>query len=174
MCVLCLSVLILVVFKFNKQKNTLKTTLNKHQCLFRVVFGVIYRLLNLNVTRVQSNFDGRNSGFEFTATVKNLHSKGLRRCPPDPMNNVKMVQGWPCREAFYYWYTTHAHTQAVTVRHFAQERHGIACECVDMSRKRTQACAPTDVFTRTYNVHLNTPHTLQKNIKTLVHTCVYL
>ena len=25
---------------------------------------------------------------------------------------------------------THTHTQAVTVRHFAQERHGIACECV--------------------------------------------
>jgi len=31
-------------------------TLNKHQCLFRVVFGVIFCLLNLKVTKVQSNF----------------------------------------------------------------------------------------------------------------------
>jgi len=86
------------MFKFNNQKNTLKTTLSKHQSLFKVVFGVIFRLLNLNVTRVQSNFDGCNSGFEFTATVENLHSKGLRRCPPDPMNSVKIFQrrGWPC------------------------------------------------------------------------------
>ena len=65
--------------KFNKQKNTLKTTLNKHQCLFKVVFGVIFRLLDLNVTRVQSNFDGRKSGFEFTATVENLHSKDTQK-----------------------------------------------------------------------------------------------
>jgi len=57
---------ILVIFKFNNQKNTLKITLNKQQCLIRVVFGVIFWSLNLNVTKVQSNFDGHtNSGFEF-------------------------------------------------------------------------------------------------------------
>ena len=69
----------------------LRITLNKHQSLFRVVFGVISWLLNLNVTKVHSNFDGRtNSGFPnhpagpgllYTATVENLHSKGLGRCP---------------------------------------------------------------------------------------------
>jgi len=62
---------------------------------------VIFRLLNLNGTRVQSNFDVRNIGFEFTATVENLHSKGLRRCPPGPINNVKIFQGRPRQEAFY-------------------------------------------------------------------------
>jgi len=46
----------LVVFKFNNQKITQKSTLNKRQCLFKVVFGVIFCLLNLNVTKVQSNF----------------------------------------------------------------------------------------------------------------------
>ena len=85
------SISILVIFKFNNQKNTLKTTLNKHQCLFKVVFGVIFWLLNLKVAKVQSNFDCRtNSGFPnhpagpgllYTATVENLHSIGLRRWP---------------------------------------------------------------------------------------------
>jgi hypothetical protein len=76
---------------------------------------VIFRLLNLNVTRVQSNFDGRNSGFEFTATVENLHSKGLRRCPPDPMNNVKIFQGRPRWEAFWYWYTASTNLFILTI-----------------------------------------------------------
>jgi len=54
----------LVIIKFNNQKITPKSTQNKNQCLFIVVFGVIFCLLNLNVTEVQSNFDGRtNSGF---------------------------------------------------------------------------------------------------------------
>ena len=76
---------------------------------------MIFWLLNLNVTKVQSNLDGRtNSGFAnhpagpgllYTATAENLHSKGLRRCPPDPMNHVKIFKGRPCREAFCYWYT---------------------------------------------------------------------
>jgi len=74
---------------------------------------VIFWLLNLNVTRVESNFDGRtNSGFEFnpkhtagpgllyTATVENLHSEGLRRCPPDPMNNVKILRAGPAEKLF--------------------------------------------------------------------------
>ena len=115
----------LVIFKFNNQKNTLKFTLNKHQCLTRVVFSVIFWLLNLNVTKVQSNFDGRtNSGFPnhpagpgllYTATVENLHSKGLRRCPPDPMNNVKIFKGWPRPEAFCYWYTANTNLLSLTI-----------------------------------------------------------
>jgi len=101
LCAFCVYlVLILVVFKFNKQKNTLKTTLNKHQCLFRVVFGVIFRLLNLNGTRVQSNFDGRNSGFEFTATVENLHSKGLRSCSPALLIIQKYFRAGPAKKLF--------------------------------------------------------------------------
>jgi len=42
----------LVTFKFNKQKITPKTTLNKHWRLFRVDFWVIFWLLNLNTTKV--------------------------------------------------------------------------------------------------------------------------
>ena len=61
---------------------------------------------------------------------------------------------------------THIHTRTHTSRYrqaFCSRttRYSVRV-CVDMSRTRTQACAPTDVFTRTYNVHLKTPHTLKK------------
>ena len=42
----------LVTFKFNNQKITPKTTLNKHWCLFRVIFSVFFWLLNLNITNI--------------------------------------------------------------------------------------------------------------------------
>jgi hypothetical protein len=42
----------LVTFKFNNRKITPKTTLNKHWCLFRVVFSVFFWLLNLNITKI--------------------------------------------------------------------------------------------------------------------------
>ena len=74
-------------------------------CLFRVVFGVILWLLNLKVTKVPSNFDSfpnhpAGPGLLYTATVENLHSKGLRRCPPDPMNHVKIFKGRPPEKLF--------------------------------------------------------------------------
>jgi len=48
-------------------------------------------------------------------TVENLHSKGLRRCPPDPMNNVKIFKGWPRPEAFCYWYTANTNLLNLTI-----------------------------------------------------------
>ena len=42
----------LVTFKFNNRKITPKTTLNKHWCLFRVVFSVFFWSLNLNITKI--------------------------------------------------------------------------------------------------------------------------
>ena len=61
---------------------------------------MIFRLLNLNGTRVQSNFDGRNSGFEFTATVENLHSKGLRSCSQALLIIQKYFRAGPAKKLF--------------------------------------------------------------------------
>ena len=49
----------------------------------------------------------------------------------------------------------------VVVIKYAHTRYSVQV-CVDMSHTHTQVCAPTDVFTLTYNIHLKTPHTLQK------------
>ena len=43
------------------------------------------------------------------------HSKELRRYPPDPMNNVKIFQGRPRREAFGYWYTANTNLFILTI-----------------------------------------------------------
>ena len=65
---------------------------------------------------------------------------------------------------------THTNTHIHTRTHSSRYRQAFCSRttwysvrvCVDMSRTRMQACAPTDVFTRTYNVHLKTPYTLKK------------
>jgi len=51
-----------------------------------------------------------------TCTQKDLGAvRGLGRCPPDPMNHVKIFKGRPRREAFYYWYTANTNIFPLTI-----------------------------------------------------------
>jgi len=50
--------------------------------------------------------------------------------------------------------STHAHTQVVTVRHIAQERHGIACECVWTCQAHARKRAHPQMYLHAHTMYI--------------------
>ena len=107
------------------------------------------------------------SGFSLKKTTRYVHAHTYTHTYAHTHTRIHIYTNTYARTHSHIQTHTYTHTHTHTRKPYSQDfcsrttRYSVRV-CVDMSRTRTQVCAPTDVFTLTYNVHLKTLHTLQK------------